>query len=159
MSVDLDGFLTPRMRELFAEDFPERSPQELEIQIEECLKFLYIASMSDGVFIPLTKEVDEIWHEMILQTKFYQQLCSSRSGRRFIHHESIGLNGYANIMGKGTSVKKFLEWLPKYVSHFGEFTERTAPHWVIVQFLMNELGMTLQEINEIGRREALQPSL
>jgi hypothetical protein len=159
VSIDLKKFITPRMRELFIEDFPDRSPADLEVQVEECLKFLYIASMSNGVFIPLTKEVDEIWHEMILQTKFYQELCTSLPGSRFIHHESIGLTGYADIVGSGESVKKFLEWLPKYAEHFGMFTERTAPYWVIVQFLQRELGMTLQEINEIGHRELALPTL
>ncbi|MET9064014.1 hypothetical protein [Streptosporangium sandarakinum] len=159
MAIDLKKLITPRMQEIIEEDLPDRSQQDLEIQVEECLKFLYIASMSNGVFIPLTKEVDEIWHEMILQTKFYQELCASLPGQRFIHHESIGLTGYAGIVGSGESVKKFLEWLPKYMEHFGEFNERTAPYWVIVQFLRREIGMSLQEINELGRRELARPTL
>lgn len=159
MSIDLQSYLTPRIRELFIEDFPDRSPEDIEIQAEECLKFLYIASMSKGVFIPLTKEVDEIWHEMILQTKFYQELCASLPGHRFIHHESIGLNGYAEIVGPGASVAKFLEWLPKYAELFGEFTKETAKYWVIVQFLQNELNMSLDEINQLGKRELTQPTL
>ncbi|WP_049797306.1 hypothetical protein [Kribbella flavida] len=92
--------------------------------MKECLRFLVIASEAGQRFFPLSKAVDEVWHELITETRDYQQLCAELPTGRFLHHAGITLSEYA--------------------------VDR-ARHWVICTFLREELGMTLAEINQLGR--------
>jgi len=138
-------------RELVIDHFEDRSRDEVQRQIDECLKFLYIVSTNKGRFIPLTREVDEVWHEMIVQTKFYMELCESLPGGCYIHHQSIGFSDYGERIGKREAVSQFLDWIPDYLENFGEFTSDTAKDWAVVQFIQQEFRLTLEQINRLGR--------
>src|SRR5699024_4616357 len=129
-------------RELVIDHFEDRSRDEVQRQIDECLKFLYIVSTTKGRFIPLTREVDEVWHEMIVQTKFYMDLCESPPGGCYIHHQSIGFSDYGERIGKREAVSQFLDWIPDYLENFGEFTSDTAKDWAVVQFIQQEFRLT-----------------
>lgn len=150
-SVDLSSYLTPRMREVIAKNLANRDEKLLQLQIEECLKFLYVASREGGGLIPVSKEVDDIWHELILETSFYEEFCRSLPGGVFLNHASIGMNEYSETSGKEKTIRESLDWLPKYYSYFGKFTKERAQLWSIVQFLENEIGLSLDEINEIAK--------
>lgn len=119
--------------------------------ILECLKFLALVSASPGRRIAVTPDVDEVWHELIVQTARYRRLCAALPSGRFIDHESITPTAYEERVGGKESVDEFLRWLPEYVSCFGPFTEERARHWTIVAFLREQLGMSLAEINDAAR--------
>lgn len=137
-------------RKQLVEEFPDRSAALVDEQIVEVVRYLSILSEDlRARFIPLTREADEVWHEMIVQTQFYFDLCASLPGGRYIHHESIGMDGFAERVGRREAVSQFVEWVPNYTSRFGPFTEETARHWAVVQFLREELGMTLAEVNSV----------
>ncbi|WP_133060040.1 hypothetical protein [Plantibacter elymi (nom. nud.)] len=138
-------------RNHIAAEFPDRSMELVDEQIGEVLKYLTILSEgSRARFIPLTREADEIWHEMIVQTQSYFDLCEALPGGRYIHHESIGIDGFAQRIGRREAVAQFVEWIPDYTSRFGPFTEPSASHWSVVQFLRQELGLSLDEVNALG---------
>jgi len=139
-------------RDHILQEFPHRSDSLVDAQIVEVLKYLTILSEgSSGRFIPLTREADEVWHEMIVQTQLYFDLCASLPGGRYIHHESIGMDGFAERIGRREAVEQFVAWVPDYTSRFGPFTEDTASHWAVVQFLREEVGLSLDEVNALGR--------
>lgn len=129
----------------------DRDPAELRIQTEECLKFLIIASETDPLFIPMTREVDEVWHELILQTHFYAQLCRRLPGGRFIHHQSIELAEYAAGDAQPDLLDELMFWLPAYVSRFGDFTPERARYWSVVQYLGDIHGISLDAVNSAAR--------
>ncbi|MEV0323113.1 hypothetical protein ACIBKX_33675 [Streptomyces sp. NPDC050658] len=155
-AVDLWSYLTPDMREGLEKKFSDRDETELHGQIEECLKFLYIASLTGRTFIPLCSELDDIWHELIVETRFYQDFCSKLPGGKFLHHAAIDMETYAEKIGKEQAVGDSLDWLPRYYHHFGAFIEERARWWSIVEFLRNEMGLTLPEINEVARSAAAE---
>ncbi|HEY0448761.1 hypothetical protein [Actinophytocola sp.] len=138
----------------------DRDPAELRIQTEECLKFLIIASETDPLFIPMTREVDEVWHELILQTHFYAELCRRLPGGRFIHHQSLELADYAagghqpgepDKSDKPDLLGELMFWLPAYVSRFGEFTPERARYWSVTQYLHDIHGISLDAVNSAAR--------
>ncbi|HXH36766.1 MAG TPA: hypothetical protein VNJ54_20490 [Plantibacter sp.] len=138
-------------RKQIVSEFPDRTPELVDGQIAEVLKYLTILSEgSKARFIPLTREADEIWHEMIVQTQLYFELCAALPGGRYIHHESIGMDGVAERIGRREAVTQFVEWIPDYTSRFGPFTEATASHWAVVQFLREEVGLSLDEVNALS---------
>lgn len=155
-----EKYIDARMRRLLSENLSDRTDADIDIQLEECLKFLEIVSDDGrGSFIPLSKEVDEVWHELIVETQSYRRLCDALPGGLFLHHESIGLEDYAGRSSKGAVTAQFLEWIPRYIARYGKFTEEVADYWTICAFLRNELGMTLDQINELGMREIAEPTL
>jgi hypothetical protein len=55
------AFLDPPMHHYFAHKFSSLPKDELRVRIEETLKFLFVSHECTGA-IPVTKEIDEIWH-------------------------------------------------------------------------------------------------
>ncbi|MDQ3787965.1 MAG: hypothetical protein M3422_12050 [Actinomycetota bacterium] len=130
---------------------PDRDPRDLRVQTEECLKFLTIASEGEPLFIPMTREVDEVWHELILQTYFYGELCERLPGGRFIHHQSIELAEYVAGPANPNLLDELLFWLPAYVSRFGDFEPERARYWSVVQYLRDVHGVSLDAVNSAAR--------
>lgn len=134
--------------------FKELTNQEFNYRLEEFLKYIFLCSKYGGGFIPLSKEVDEFWHEYIVQTEEYLNLCSSLPSKNFIHHKSGNLKVYAADRDSKSVILRMLQWLPTYYIHFGPFKEEIANFWTIIQYLQKELKMDLAAINEIAKMEA-----
>jgi hypothetical protein len=120
-------------------------------QVRECLRYLYLVSRHPdrlgGLFLPVEQDIDEIWHYLILQTREYRDLCERRlPGGHFIHHRSISYDAYQKAPGREAVAEEALRWIPLYTAAFGPFDADALPHWTIVRFLHDELGMSLQEI-------------
>jgi hypothetical protein len=120
-------------------------------QVRECLRYLYLVSRHPdrlgGLFLPVEQDIDEIWHYLILQTREYRDLCEQRlPGGHFIHHRSISYDAYQEAPGRDAAAEEALRWVPLYTAAFGPFDADALPHWTIVRFLHDELGMSLGEI-------------
>jgi hypothetical protein len=61
-------------------------PEEANSALAEAIKFMWLAAdTEDGPLTP-SHRVDLAWHELILFTRAYQQLCEDQFGK-FIHHQ------------------------------------------------------------------------
>lgn len=129
--------------------FSTLTKEEFDVRTAECLKFLYLRSVSGRGFIPLSSEVDEIWHAFILQTQSYADFCQALPSQTFIHHNSISIEDYTKQVSRERSVERLLEWIPAYIKHFGQFTEKAASYWMIIQLLKKEFNYSLDEINAL----------
>ncbi|WP_369382607.1 hypothetical protein [Streptomyces sp. cg36] len=127
-------------------------------QVRECLRYLYLVSRHAdrlaGLFLPVEQEIDEIWHFLILQTREYRQLCEERlPGGHFIHHRSIAYTDYQDGRpagpGRETAAEEALRWIPFYTAAFGPFDLDALPHWTIVRFLHDQMGLDLAEISAL----------
>ncbi|PJD94340.1 MAG: hypothetical protein CK426_03375 [Legionella sp.] len=124
----------------------------LSVRIQEFLRFIYLQSLKDGGFIPVTDEIDQIWHEYILQTREYLALCNDLPHAQFVHHQTATLATYIQTRNRKEVIQDMLMWIPTYVETFGKFTEKTAPYWTIVQFLLKHTSLTLSQLNSITFR-------
>lgn len=53
----------------------------------EYKKFLYlICTNQDKTFVPWTQDLDDLWHEHILDTRKYRDDCARINDGKFIHH-------------------------------------------------------------------------
>ncbi len=111
---------------------------------------MIIVSTMASSFIPVNKDIDEIWHEFILQTWEYHSLCNKLPTPHYIHHQTISLGKYAEKNHRSAVVESLLSWIPAYVHFFGPFQESVAKYWVICTFLRNEMNLSLEEINALG---------
>ncbi|UZJ32643.1 hypothetical protein [Streptomyces endophytica] len=120
-------------------------------QVTECLRYLFLVSRYrdrlGGLFLPVEQDIDEIWHYLILQTREYRALCEQRlPGGYFIEHRSIAYEDYQQEPGREQVLEEALRWIPLYCAEFGPFDEGALPHWTIVRFLHEQLGMPLADI-------------
>lgn len=151
----VEELLGPALHEEVVRHFtakPEApSPSVVGHQVRECLRYLYLVSRHPdrlgGLFLPVEQDIDEIWHYLILQTREYRDLCEQRlPGGHFIHHRSISYDAYQESPGREAAAEEALRWIPLYTAAFGPFDAEALPHWTIVRFLHDELGMSLGEI-------------
>lgn len=91
-----NAFLSPPMRHYFEAKLSPLSPREVRVRVEEALKFLNMAAYCHSS-IPVSKDIDEIWHLWILETQEYRKLCRILQGGGFLHHRS---NAYAEYFDK-----------------------------------------------------------
>ncbi|GHF51738.1 hypothetical protein GCM10010218_36730 [Streptomyces mashuensis] len=125
-----------------------------ERQVLECLRYLYLVSRHReqlaGLFLPVEQEIDEIWHYLILQTREYRALCEERlPGRFFVHHRSVAYEDHVGGEDRERAVEEALRWIPLYCAAFGPFDEGALPHWTVVRFLHERMGMPLAEISAL----------
>ncbi len=78
--------------------------------LQEVLRFLFLISETNKVLTP-SQKVDLIWHEFILFTKMYDQICHTHFGR-FIHHHPGGTDE--------ANRRQFKYTLKAYNEYFGE---------------------------------------
>jgi len=120
---------------------------EVLARIEEALKFLNMSEFCRGN-IPVTQEIDDIWHYWILETREYAKLCSALSSGDFLHHCS---NTYAECAtGESVptnSIEDDIEVLGTYVLNYGPFHSDRIKYWLLPAHLLEEHGMTVDELN------------
>jgi hypothetical protein len=133
----------------------KQSPEIVHQRLLECLKYLYLVSLYPQLmkeqFFPLTQEVDEIWHYLIIQTREYIDLCQRLPGTMFIHHKSLPFGDHiqTRLNRKGV-IEELLLWIPLYHRHFGPFESETAEHWKIISFLHHKLKLTWKELENLA---------
>jgi hypothetical protein len=90
--------------------------QDVLDAVERYRKYLFILVkyQNDYPTIPPTYEIDEIWHNHILETKRYQQDCEALFGHYLHHYPYYGLDNPAHLgvdfktMHKGFQLTKTL---------------------------------------------------
>jgi hypothetical protein len=136
------------MRCYFERKLPEVTEAEVVVRIEETLKFLNMAVFCHGN-IPVSQEIDDMWHLWILETREYETLCALLEGRRFIHHSS---NVYAACAGEGASAlendfEHDVATLANYVLNYGPFEADRIRYWPLAAHLVQTCGMRLEQLN------------
>ena len=152
---DLLNLVDPRLKKYIFTKFKDDS-ENLSARFEELLKFLYISSKYPKLkrtFIPLTQEVDEIWHSLILQTAYYQKLCEALPSGRIVHHESITFNDYKTDIPKKELIDEMLQWISLYVKNFGDIVEDRLKFWIFIRMIKQTLNISLEELNRHARND------
>ncbi|MFI0979884.1 hypothetical protein ACH4SP_23135 [Streptomyces sp. NPDC021093] len=155
---DLKDLLGDALHAEVVQHFQDRTPDVsrdfVERQVTECLRYLYLVSRHreqlSGLFLPVEQDIDEIWHYLILQTREYRALCEERlPGGFFVEHRSIAYEDYQEEPGRERALEEALRWIPLYCREFGPFDEGALPHWTIVRFLHERMGLSLSDIADL----------
>lgn len=142
------ALLDAAMRNYFRRKFAGVPEAELERRIEEALRFLFISHECKGS-IPVSRDIDDIWHAWILQTQEYFALCERLPAGRYVHHSSNDyLRHFDPHIGEQEDLHEAVRMLALYVANFGPFDERSAGHWRLVQHMISRWGWTLAQIND-----------
>lgn len=147
--------ISTEYRDLVRAEFAEVPDDEFDRLLRAVCRFLELSSRHPtGRFIPLNRAADDVWHEMIVQTRHYFAFCEALPGHIYLHHEAIGMEDYIEKVGLETAVREFIGWIPDYTSRYGPFDEKDSRIWAVVDFLITEVGLTLDEVNALEREPA-----
>jgi len=142
----------------FRTKLPSLGAVEVRKRIEEALKFLHMSTQISGA-IPVTEEIDEIWHLWILETRQYARLCDAIPPGTFIDHCS---DAYAECSGASSSdlmndLDEDVAALAAYVINYGPLTSDRIKYWRLPAYLTSQCGMTVQDINSWLRSGLITP--
>lgn len=70
-------------------------------------------------------------------------------GRFFINHRSIAYENYQEEPGREQALEEALRWIPLYCREFGPFDAGALPHWTMVRFLHEQMGISLTDIADL----------
>jgi hypothetical protein len=142
-----NAFLSPAMKQYFLKKLSPLPTSEVCIRIEETLKFLNIAVYCNGN-IPVSKEIDDVWHYWILQTREYSKLCSVLQGRKFLHHSSNDYLKHSDKkVGSKGNLTRNIAMLATYVLNYGPFERKRVRYWPLAAHLVEESGWTIEQLN------------
>ncbi len=142
------AFLDPPMLNYFRRKFAELPADELQARIEETLKFLFISHECTGA-IPVSREIDAIWHAWILQTREYATLCERLPARDFIHHSSNDYLRYFDpAVGERDDLMQDVRMLALYVANFGPFEAGRTKYWLFAGHLLERRGWSVEQLND-----------
>ncbi len=144
-----DQYLSKSLQSYLVEKSKPQLESEIFLQLEECVRFLYLSSLSEGS-IPVGKVIDDIWHLLILETREYEQLCLRLPGKKFIHHTSDIFVSFSEQVEEETQEeesRRQLEWLVSYVANFGDFTKESLPYWTYGWALCQKLNVSVEQFN------------
>ena len=165
-------FLTPNMLVYFARKCPHLSEGELRQQLAELLKFLIFVRDFPGNII-FGKEIDEMWHLWIMQTREYEALCAALPGGEIRHHSSrdypeTGLTEEEarDILAAGPTdeipapaireggkerfeqnAQRLLSFFASYYLTFGPIVPEVVPLWPPLKRLADRLDWTAEKLN------------
>jgi hypothetical protein len=152
----LDRFVTPQMIGYFRAKMPTLKSGVLEHRLCELLKYLILVRFSPGRIL-FGREVDDVWHCWILQTRQYAQLCEQLPGRCFRHHSSVDYHEAAETSENVSipeAVQRILSFFISYYRNFGPITDDRVECWPTLQQLMQRAGWDLDRTNEFLRDQS-----
>jgi hypothetical protein len=141
------ALLDAPMQHYLRRRFAAVSEEELQVRIEETLRFLFISHECTGA-IPVSKEVDEVWHAWILQTQEYVALCERLPSGCYVHHSSNDYLSYFDpLVGERDELRQDVKMLALYAANFGPFEEPRATYWLLARHLLQRGGWSLARLN------------
>jgi len=141
-------YLNPQMQFYFERKLAPLPPEEVQVRIEEALKFLNMAYWCSGD-IPVSKEIDDVWHYWILQTMQYEELCGKLPGGVFLHHTSSDYALFEDPSAKERKIgrREAVAVLASYVMNYGPFTDDRLKYWPFAAHITAKLGWSIDELN------------
>lgn len=152
-----DTLLDEPLRHYLDRQFDQVPATERALRIEETLRFLFIAHECRGP-IPVAREIDEVWHALILQTQEYVALCDRLPTGRYIHHSSNEyLRWFDPSIGGPNELADDVRMLALYVANFGPLGEASAAHWLLARYLTQQCDWSLEALNDWLKPGAAEP--
>lgn len=137
-----DTFLSKPILEFLQIKFRDRCVGSLDIMIVEFIKFLALATKLDSGPLPVSQEIDDIWHAYILETGEYALLCQKLG--HFIHHTAMN---HPTDLDINKQLSTDIIFIVGYVFNFGALSETVLHLWPAATRLMSYLSLTLPQLN------------
>jgi hypothetical protein len=171
----LRQFVSPNMYVYFRLKVPELEPAELKARLTELLKFLLMSHKFPGNIL-FGRDLDDLWHLWIMQTKQYDAFCRATDSGRLIHHDSndypkehlswndteqlaVGMKAEKEAVGPvrppppvdtpefEESVQRMLSFFTSYVLSYGPLKAENVKYWPPVARMLRRLNWSADDFN------------
>jgi len=151
----LEKFVTLPLMRYFRAKLPTLKPEILERRLCELLKFLILVRFAPGRIL-FPKEIDDLWHYWILQTRQYAELCSRLPGGSLLYHSSNDYreSAQAEQVDRSEAIRRIISFFISYYRNFGPVTEERLECWPPLQKVMQQAGWDINELNAFLREHA-----
>ena len=111
MIADVESYSAPFLKDTLLEKEVFKTEEEYNEAFKEFKRYVGLIAAYDKPLPMLSDKVDEVWHQLILYTKEYEQFCNEKLGY-FMHHipEDTKTN---KLAGMGFSRNDFIELYDK----------------------------------------------
>jgi len=116
-TLDL-GRLKHKMTESSEAEISEQEWDKAEVEYR---RFLTLKQIYPGVSLVPSKQVDQVWHAHILDTRAYREDCSKLFGRFIDHYPYFGIYGEEDCQALQNA---FEVTVSLYEGHFGTYPKR-----------------------------------
>jgi hypothetical protein len=150
-------FISDAMLKYFQAKMPDLDPDVLVRRVCELLKYLILVRFSPGRIL-FGKDVDDVWHYWILQTRQYSELCEKLPGKWFRHHSSTVYQEAAEQAEKvdiADALQRILSFFISYYRNFGPITEERLACWPTLQQVTREAEWDIDSLNDFLRERSL----
>ena len=114
---------------------------DIDLRVQELLKFLALAGRIEAGPLPISPELDELWHLFILETQEYASICAKLGN--FIHHTETD----TKPPDEQTQGNADLQFAVFYVQEFNPFSPDICIYWSAIARLMNYFSLDLAGFN------------
>jgi hypothetical protein len=171
----LRQFVSPNLYVYFRLKVPELEPVELKTRLTELIKFLLMSHQFPGNIL-FGRDLDDLWHLWIMQTRQYDAFCRATEAGRLIHHDS---NDYpkehlswgdaeqlaASMKAEKEAVgpvrppppvdtpefqenlRRVLSFFTSYVLSFGPLKPENVRYWPPVDRMLRRLNWSVDDFN------------
>jgi hypothetical protein len=141
-------FVSAHLKHYFLKKLAPLPSDEVDVRVEETLKFLNMATYITGN-IPVSKEIDDLWHYWILETQEYRKLCMRLHGGKFLHHTSNDYLAFADpdVSAQVLDLEQEVAILSSYVLNYGPFEPKRVKYWPIAERLLHQRGWHIEALN------------
>ena len=153
----LHEFVTPQMMDYFRVKMRDVNSETLVLRVCELIKYLILVRFSPGRIL-FGREIDDVWHYWILQTRQYAQLCEKLPGKTFRHHSSVEYQEAAGAAEKVTTsdaLQRILSFFISYYRNFGPITGDRLKCWPTLQRVVQEARWDLDDLNDFLSERAV----
>jgi len=133
-------------KKLFAWD-----DEKFGVVLVETLKMISLSLWCEETFLPCSEDIDAMWHELILETRCYRELCEKVRKGKFLDHTGMTYLDYQKQIPAETLHASQLSILGSYAKNFGAFTAESVDYWVFAREIMEKTGWNLETFNSFCR--------
>lgn len=173
--VLLRQFVSPNLYVYFRLKVPELEPAELKTRLTELIKFLLMSHKFPGNIL-FGRDLDDLWHLWIMQTKQYDAFCRATESGRLIHHDSndypqvhLNWNDAEQLAASmkaekdevgpvrppppidtpefQENVQRMLSFFTSYVLSYGPLKAENVRYWPPVARMLRRLNWSVEEFN------------
>jgi hypothetical protein len=152
-----DTFVTPQMMRYFLAKMPELGEETLRLRLCELLKYLLLVRFSPGRIL-FGRDIDNLWHYWILQTRQYAQLCEKLPGGSFRHHSSNDYQETADAtdtVSVADALQRALSFFISYYRNFGPIAEDRLACWPVLAQIAEAAEWDLDALNSFLHEQAM----
>jgi hypothetical protein len=140
------GTIDPKIAAKIKMKFPEDA--DFDFCLKELCRYLVLSYQAEEIFFPYDKTIDDLWHNIICETRTYAMLCKAIAPDCFIHHSGLTYEDFKKDKSINSLYESLIAYVVNYSNHFGAISEQAFRHMLLAQYLTQLLNCNVDGLNK-----------